>query len=130
MKTRRAIPNSWPGARRCWRRWRDCPSTGALRRWPGRARNSRAWRRQHDGDAALTRALVALSAGTAEAARLEVRKARKLLGDTPQTLLLAAEADQVVCLQAPPDFGAVGAYYDDFNEVSDDEVAQALTAIA
>ena len=68
---------------------------GALRRWPGRARNSRAWRRQHDGDAALTRALVALSAGTAEAARLEVRKARKLLGDTPQTLLLAAEAERI-----------------------------------
>ncbi len=68
---------------------------GAIRRWPGRARNRRAWRHRHDGDAAVTRALVALSAGTAEAARLEVRKARKLLGDTPQTLLLAAEAERL-----------------------------------
>jgi HemY protein len=67
----------------------------AIRRWPGRARNRRAWRHRHDGDAAVTRALVALSAGTAEAARLEVRKARKLLGDTPQTLLLAAEAERL-----------------------------------
>ncbi|MET8910315.1 phosphoribosyltransferase family protein [Micromonospora sp. NPDC004551] len=44
--------------------------------------------------------------------------------------MLAAEADQVICAQIPPDFGAVGAYYDDFHEVSDDEVTQALTATA
>ncbi|WP_446217547.1 phosphoribosyltransferase [Micromonospora sp. IBHARD004] len=44
--------------------------------------------------------------------------------------MLAAEADQVVCVQTPPDFGAVGAYYDDFREVSDDEVVQMLTATA
>ncbi|MEU4476615.1 phosphoribosyltransferase [Micromonospora sp. NPDC023966] len=44
--------------------------------------------------------------------------------------MLAAEADQVICPQVPPDFAAVGAYYDDFHEVSDDEVTQALTATA
>lgn len=44
--------------------------------------------------------------------------------------MLAAEADQVICAQIPPDFAAVGAYYDDFHEVSDDEVTQALTATA
>ncbi|SCL22579.1 Predicted phosphoribosyltransferase [Micromonospora nigra] len=44
--------------------------------------------------------------------------------------MLVAEADQVVCAQRPPDFGAVGAYYDDFHEVSDDEVTEALTATA
>ncbi|MEU9827685.1 phosphoribosyltransferase [Micromonospora chersina] len=44
--------------------------------------------------------------------------------------MLAAEADQVVCAQIPPDFAAVGAYYDDFHEVSDNEVTQALTATA
>ena len=43
----------------------------------------------------MTRALVALAAGTAEVARLEVRKARATLGDTPQTLLLAAEAERL-----------------------------------
>ncbi|MDG4804052.1 phosphoribosyltransferase family protein [Micromonospora sp. WMMD980] len=44
--------------------------------------------------------------------------------------MLAAAADTVVSSQLPPDFGAVGAYYDDFHEVSDDEVTHALTATA
>jgi predicted phosphoribosyltransferase len=39
---------------------------------------------------------------------------------------LAAEADEVVCLQRPPDFGAVSRYYEDFHEVSDEEVAATL----
>jgi HemY protein len=68
---------------------------GALRRWPARIRARRAARRRADGDAAMTRAMVALAAGTAEVARLEVRKARATLGDTPQTLLLAAEAERL-----------------------------------
>ncbi|SBT49652.1 phosphoribosyltransferase [Micromonospora auratinigra] len=44
--------------------------------------------------------------------------------------MLDAEADQVVCVRTPADFAAVGAYYDDFHEVSDDEVTRALTATA
>ena len=44
--------------------------------------------------------------------------------------MLAAEADQVVCAQHPPEFMAVSSYYDDFHEVSDDEVTEALTATA
>ena len=67
----------------------------ALRRWPGRIRARRAARHRSEGDAAVTRALVALAAGTGDAARLEVRKARSLLGDTPQTLLLTAEAERL-----------------------------------
>ncbi|MEV6374213.1 phosphoribosyltransferase [Micromonospora musae] len=43
---------------------------------------------------------------------------------------LSAEADQVVCVQCPPEFIAVSAYYEDFHEVDDDEVVQALTATA
>src|SRR5215218_459321 len=70
-------------------------SIGALRRLPGRVRANRAERRRSDGDAAVTRALVALGAGTAETARLEVRKARAALGDTPQVLLLTAEAERL-----------------------------------
>jgi HemY protein len=62
---------------------------------PGRQRAARRAQRRADGDAAVTRALVALAAGTAEAARVEVRRARVLLGDTPQTLLLAAEAERL-----------------------------------
>ncbi|MCW3813865.1 phosphoribosyltransferase family protein [Micromonospora sp. DR5-3] len=44
--------------------------------------------------------------------------------------MLAAEADQVVIQETPPDFMAVGAYYDDFHEVSDDEVTETLKATA
>ncbi|MEU5553486.1 MULTISPECIES: phosphoribosyltransferase [unclassified Micromonospora] len=43
--------------------------------------------------------------------------------------MLAAEADEVVSALCPADFGAVGAYYDDFHEVSDHEVTAALTTI-
>ena len=68
---------------------------GAIRRLPGRMRARRAEKHRQDGDAALTRALVALAAGTPDVARIEVRRARKGLGDTPQTLLLAAEAERL-----------------------------------
>lgn len=44
--------------------------------------------------------------------------------------LLSAEADQVVCPQHPTEFTAVSAYYDDFHEVSDDDVTATLTATA
>lgn len=73
---------------------------GAIRRWPGRMRARRAARRRAEGDAAITRALVALAAGTGDAARIEVRKARAALGDTPQTLLLAAEAERMAGREA------------------------------
>jgi HemY protein len=66
-----------------------------IRRWPQRLRTRRATKRRAEGDAAVTRTLIALAAGTAEAARLEVRKARNYLGDTPQTLLLTAEAERL-----------------------------------
>jgi putative phosphoribosyl transferase len=41
---------------------------------------------------------------------------------------LVAEADDVVCLSSPPFFGAVGNFYDDFGQTSDDEVIQLLGA--
>lgn len=41
---------------------------------------------------------------------------------------LAREADEVVCLETPDPFFAVGAWYDDFRQVSDDEVRAALDA--
>lgn len=66
-----------------------------LRRLPERRRAARAASRRAEGDAAVTRALIALAAGTAQTARIEVRRARHLLGDTPQTLLLAAEAERL-----------------------------------
>lgn len=45
----------------------------------------------------------------------------------PESLAaLRTEADEVVCLQSPAYFYAVGQYYDDFSEVTDDMVVAAL----
>jgi HemY protein len=56
------------------------------------------WRRRHRlalGERAVTRVLIALAAGEQGAARKEARRARHLLGDSPQTLLLVAEAGRL-----------------------------------
>lgn len=42
--------------------------------------------------------------------------------------MLSAEADEVVCALRPPDFGAVSRYYEDFHEVTDEEVLDMLKA--
>lgn len=39
---------------------------------------------------------------------------------------LEQDADEVVCLEAPPHFAAVGTWYADFRQVSDDEVVHLL----
>ncbi len=59
---------------------------------PGRIGFWRSRRRRVSGDLASTRTLVALAAGDANAARKQANRARRLLGDTPQTLMHAAEA--------------------------------------
>lgn len=59
-----------------------------LRRWQGD-------RRRRAGEVAVTRTLLALGAGEAGGARREVARSRRLLGDTPHTLLLAAEAGRL-----------------------------------
>ena len=40
---------------------------------------------------------------------------------------LGQEADDVVCVTMPPGFEAVGQVYDDFHQVSDDEVRELLS---
>ncbi len=58
-------------------------------------RTGASWRRRHRlglGEKAVTRDLVALAAGEQGAARKEAHRARNLLGESPQTLLLVAEA--------------------------------------
>ncbi|MBV8853677.1 MAG: hypothetical protein JOY91_09770 [Sinobacteraceae bacterium] len=52
-------------------------------------------RRRHLGDQTITRTLLALAAGEKAEARREASRARRLMGDTPQTLLLAAEAGRL-----------------------------------
>ncbi|WP_030612390.1 phosphoribosyltransferase [Streptomyces sclerotialus] len=39
---------------------------------------------------------------------------------------LAEEADEVLCLSKPPDFRAVGEWYEDFTQVSDEDVIKTL----
>ncbi len=73
---------------------------------PRRLRRQAAARVRRRGDQAVTGALVALAARDADASRLEAARARRLLGDTPQTLLLAASAGQV----AERDDEVAGAY--------------------
>src|SRR6201993_1127314 len=40
---------------------------------------------------------------------------------------LAQEADEAICLSTPPFFQAVGQYYEDFSQTSDDDVRELLT---
>ncbi len=73
--------------------------------------------------------------GSVRAALRGVRRAR------PKRLVLAvpvapvetieslqAEADEVICLSMPPFFHAVGQFYDDFRQTSDEEVIELLDA--
>jgi predicted phosphoribosyltransferase len=79
-----------------------------------------------DGLATGSTAIAAVGAARApRAARVIVAVAVA----PPDTVArLRAEADEVVCLHAPAAFGAVGAFFDDFSEVSDDDVVARLHA--
>lgn len=66
---------------------------------------------------------------------VRARKPRKLvvaIGVAPAQSLaqIEAEADEVVCLYAPADFYAVGQFFEDFSEVTDDMVVTALSRAA
>jgi putative phosphoribosyl transferase len=66
---------------------------------------------------------------------VRARKPRKLIvaiGVAPAQSLrqIEAEADEVLCLHAPADFYAVGQFFDDFSEVTDDMVVMALSRAA
>ncbi len=59
---------------------------------PRRTGRWREGRNRTKGEAAMNRTLVALAANDPAAARREADRSRRLLGDTPMTLLLAAQA--------------------------------------
>jgi predicted phosphoribosyltransferase len=66
---------------------------------------------------------------------VRARKPRKLvvaIGVAPPQSLasIEAEADEVVCLSAPAEFYAVGQFFEDFSEVTDDMVVTALSRAA
>jgi HemY protein len=68
---------------------------GGMVRLPRTVRARQARRRRTSGDLAVTQTLLALAAGDTGDARREASRARRLLGDTPATLLLAAEAGRI-----------------------------------
>ncbi len=64
----------------------------------GMPRTGGSWRRRRraeSGETSVTRVLVALAAGDERAALKQARRARLLLGDSPQVLLLQAEASRL-----------------------------------
>ena len=65
---------------------------GGARRLPGRLALGSAARRARHGQEAITQTLLTLAAGDANGATATARRATRLLGETPQTLLLTAEA--------------------------------------
>ena len=42
--------------------------------------------------------------------------------------LIANDVDELVCLASPPDFHAVGQYYEDFSQTTDEQVRALLLA--
>lgn len=63
---------------------------------------------------------------------VQARKPRKIIvaiGVAPDQSLvrIRAEADELVCLEAPVDFYAVGQFFEDFSEVTDEMVVTALS---
>jgi predicted phosphoribosyltransferase len=48
----------------------------------------------------------------------------------PAREALARDADVVVCLSAPPEFRAVGRWYRDFDQLTDEEVEAAMRGFA
>jgi putative phosphoribosyl transferase len=59
------------------------------------------------------------------------KKPAKLIGAVavapPETVArLGKEADSIVCLKAPADFYAVGQYFEDFSQVTDEDVVEIL----
>jgi HemY protein len=84
-----------------YRFWRS------LRRAPSRFVEGRRFVRREKGYRALTRGMVAVAAGDAEAARRFARKADVLLDEPPLTLLLSAQAAQLA-----GDDGAATRYFE------------------
>ncbi len=67
----------------------------ALKRAPTRVGDAWRSRRRQQGYQALTRGMVAVSAGEADEARRQVKRAEALLDDPPLTMLLSAQAAQL-----------------------------------
>ena len=81
-----------------------------------------------DGLATGATAIAAARAARADAAARVIVAAGVA---SPETITrLREDADDVVCLYAPAAFGAVGEFFVDFSEVTDDDVVRHLTNVA
>lgn len=65
---------------------------------------------------------------------VRAKKPRKLIGAVavapPETVArLEQEVDDLVCLKVPPDFYAVGQFFEDFSQVTDEEVVALLSGL-
>lgn len=102
-------------------------------------RQSAAYRNEHSGVHVERKTVILADDGVATGATFKaavscVRKERpaKLVAALPvappeAVSEIGALVDEIVCLHAPSGFGAVGRYYADFSQVSDAEVAAALS---
>lgn len=106
------------------------------------ARRERAYRGDRPPPRIAGRTVLVVDDGVATGATLFAALAA-LRGQSPGRLLVAVPvaaadtlaalsrvADEVVCLHAPADFMAVGAWYEDFPQVTDDEVLACLRRAA
>jgi putative phosphoribosyl transferase len=94
----------------------------------------------HDAVDPRGRSVVVVDDGTATGATMiaalrsvRVRQPKKLIAAVAVASLEAAkllrnECDALVCLQIPADFSAVGQFFNDFSQVSDQEVIDLLSA--
>ena len=104
------------------------------------ARRAEVYRRGRERLPVANRIVIVIDDGIATGSTL-IAALRSMRGAGAGSLIAAApvgpaavvqrlqhEADRVVCLRAPIDFWAVGSHYQHFNQVSDSEVVEALSA--